>query len=246
MNIQHLHRNPELRAKLAAEYVLGTLRGAARRRFEHWVKEDFVLRAAVSEWQGRLQPMAEFSPAIQPPPAVWRALEQRLHLVPDPNRRSPFWLTLRENLAFWRGLGMVSSTLAALLIVVLLTRQPESGPASPALPTYVAALANEQAQVALLVTGDARSRLLTVRAVSAMPLDADHSLELWAVPEQGAPRSLGLLDANATMTLPLPAEITPQSIPLLAVSLEPKGGSPNRAAPSGPILYKGAWLQVQG
>jgi anti-sigma-K factor RskA len=69
---------------------------------------------------------------------------------------------------------------------------------------------------------------------------------LWAVPKQGNPRSLGLVavGANGSLTLPLPANATPQNIPLLAISLEPKGGSTNPNGPSGPILLKGAWVQI--
>jgi anti-sigma-K factor RskA len=54
----------ELREHLCAEYVLGTLRGAARRRFEHWLAVDAGLRRAVSEWQDRLSPLAGIAPAL--------------------------------------------------------------------------------------------------------------------------------------------------------------------------------------
>ena len=33
-------------------------------------------------------------------------------------------------------------------------------------------------------------------------------------------------------------------VALLAVTLEPKGGSPNPNGPTGPILYQGAWVRV--
>jgi anti-sigma-K factor RskA len=64
------------------------------------------------------------------------------------------------------------------------------------------------------------------------------------VPKEGAPRSLGLLAADGSLVLPFPADMKPETVPLLAVSVEPKGGSPNPAGPTGPIVFKGAWLRV--
>jgi len=33
-------------------------------------------------------------------------------------------------------------------------------------------------------------------------------------------------------------------VALLAVTLEPKGGSPNPNGPTGPVLYKGNWVKI--
>ena len=85
---------------------------------------------------------------------------------------------------------------------------------------------------------------MTVKVVAQQDISPDKSLELWAVPKQGAPRSLGLVAANGSVTLPLPENATPDTIPVLAISLEPKGGSGNPNAPSGPVIYKGAWLRI--
>ncbi|WP_170942280.1 anti-sigma factor, partial [Noviherbaspirillum denitrificans] len=117
------------------------------------------------------------------------------------------------------------------------------GPDVP-IANYIATLADDKAQPAMVIIGDARRRQITVRIVAPQVLAADRSLELWAVPKEGAPRSLGLVSADGTVTLPLPENASPDMIPVLAISLEPKGGSPNRNAPSGPILYKGAWLKT--
>lgn len=243
MNLRQLRNNDSLREKLASEYVLGTLRGGARRRFEGWLNEDAALRRAVAEWEDRLHPMAEFARPVQPPAQVWLEIEKRLDLAAaaQPPRRRSFWQGLREDLAFWRGLGMASTAAAAVLATVLLTRLPESG--APA-ANYVATLADDKTQATMVITGDARRRQLTVRVIGQPAVAPDKSLELWAIPKEGAPRSLGLITADGTVTLPLPENATPENTPVLAISLEPKGGSPSRNAPSGPVLYKGAWVKI--
>lgn len=240
MNIQH---NEKLLDRLSAAYVLGTLKGGARRRFEVVLKNSALAQREVAEWQDRLHPLAEFSPAVTPPPRVWQAIQRQLALPRQTDQASPwaFWLGLRNDLSFWRGLGLVSTTVATILFAILSVKQPE-----PAAPTasYVAMLADDKAQAAMLITGDAGRHRLIARVIAHQTLATDKSLELWAVPKDGPPRSLGLVAADGSIDLPLPENVTPQSIPLLAVSLEPKGGSPNPNGPTGPILFKGAWVQI--
>jgi anti-sigma-K factor RskA len=238
MNPRH---NENLREKLSAEYVLGTLKHGARRRFEVWLRDDVALQRAVAEWQDRLHPIGRFAPAVQPPARVWQAIERQLN---GQHRRS-FWQGLRTDLRFWRGLGMTSTALAIVLASVLL-RSEMNPPASPAIyvATYVATLSDDKAQPIAVVTSDVVHRQLIVKVLAYPGIAADKSLELWAVPKAGYPRSLGLLAVNGNNTLPLPENVTPQSSPLLAVTLEPKGGSPNPAGPTGPIVFKGPWVQL--
>jgi anti-sigma-K factor RskA len=106
----------------------------------------------------------------------------------------------------------------------------------------MALLTADNGQPTVAISSNAKR--MTVRIVGPTRVAADRSLELWAVPAQGAPLSLGLLDANSVVTISLPPNVTPQVTPVLAVSLEPKGGSPNPRAPSGPVIYKGAWTQL--
>ncbi len=238
-----IERNHVLVDKLASEYVLGTLQGGARRRFESLLRHHIELRVAVAEWQDRLHPMAELAPVAQPSAAVWPAIEAKLGLHGKPQRKRSIWFELREDLSFWRGLGLVSTTAAIILTSLLLSRQELPVPAAPA-TSYIAMLSNDQAQPIAVVTGDAPGGKLVVKLVTPQAIAADKSLELWAVPKDGPPRSLGLLAADGSVTLALPANATPQTIPLLAVTLEPKGGSPNPDGPTGPIVFKGAWVQI--
>lgn len=229
MNIRD---NAPLREKLAAEYVLGTLKGGARRRFEGYLHNDAALRRLTVEWQDRLTPMAEFATAVQPRKQVWAGIERRLNLRPA----QAGWLA---SLTFWRSLGLASTAMAALLVVVISTRvldQPQLD--------YVATLTDAKSQTALVLTGDTHRKALTVRLVGNAPVASDKTLQLWAVPKQGNPRSLGLLADKGEVKLPLGSNAVGDDVALLAVSLEPKGGSPDPNGPTGPILYKGAWVRV--
>jgi anti-sigma-K factor RskA len=68
-----------------------------------------------------------------------------------------------------------------------------------------------------------------------------HAFELWGIAGGAAPRPLGLLppDPDRTTTLRLAQLPAPGGV--LAVSLEPPGGSPT-GAPTGPVLYQGKVL----
>jgi anti-sigma-K factor RskA len=232
----NLRGNETLRERLASEYVLGTLRGRARRRFESLMYNDAALRRTTREWNERLGAMAEFAPAVAPDKHVWRAIEDRLNLRPA----APGWQFWRHgSLALWRGFGLASSAVAALLLVTVLAVRPDAPRVSD-----IASLTDEGARPALVVTADRQRNLMTVKVVASVALTPQQALQLWAVPHDGKPRSLGVLGPGRELTLPLPANAIGADVALLAVSLEPKGGSPDPNGPSGPILYKGSWAHL--
>ncbi|MEB0030111.1 anti-sigma factor [Undibacterium sp. RTI2.1] len=238
MNIQN---KPNLQQKLAAEYVLGTLRGGARRRFEGWLNRDAQLQQVVRQWEGNLLPMAEFAKTAQPATSVWQSLEKRLGLNQSADRWA-FWRNLREDLAFWRGLGMFSTAMALVMVSVLLSKQVDQ--TLPPTNSYVATLSNDKSEPIAVITGDIKHKQLIVHIVKAQNIAADKSLELWAVSKAGTVKSLGLVADNGNITLPMPDNMNSDNVPLLAVTLEPKGGSGNPEKPSGPIIFKGNWLLI--
>jgi anti-sigma-K factor RskA len=61
------HRNDKIRDALAAEYVLGTLRALARRRFERPFKDALELRRVIAVWQEALAPHNDRIEPIAPP-----------------------------------------------------------------------------------------------------------------------------------------------------------------------------------
>ena len=73
-------RHPRLDA-LCGEYLLGTLRGAARRRFERALREEPLVGLRLAHWQGIFAPRYKDMMEGQPPAAGWKRLERELGLA---------------------------------------------------------------------------------------------------------------------------------------------------------------------
>lgn len=219
----------DLAHALAAEYVLGTLRGRARRRFEAIAAADAAVASILRRWEAGLTPLAEGIPAIEPPSRVWKAIEARLDAAAS-RPAAP----LAGN-GFWRALGMVSAGLAAVLLIAFLGFAPR--PAGEAL--FVAVVTAPDSSPHMVISMH-EPDLLRVRTVKAWTGAEGHSLELWVLPRAGAPRSLGLVSnvPGDTLIRISPGDPRVRDASALAVSLEPKGGSPTRL-PTGPVLGSG-------
>ena len=222
---------PELRERLAAEYALGTLRGATRERFRRWMREDPALARSAAQWEERLMPLAEAIAPAQPPVSAWSRIEART----GGSAAGP-----KDRGFLWRALGLVASGAAAALLVMAMVL-PLQRPGGE----YVALLSDPKTQKpVLLVTAGRRESRLNVKTLDASIRVAEASLELWAVPAKGKPTSLGLIPSvdRAVIRLGAAADHALGDVPVLAVSLEPQGGSPT-GAPTGPVLYTGPCIK---
>ena len=223
-----------LREALAAEFALGTLQGRARRRFERSLKEDPALRRLVTAWQERLVPLNDGIAPVQPPARVWRSIEQRIRKTS--RRGAGIW----DNLGFWRTASFAASAAVVLLAVILAVGIPTFKPHD----TMVAVLSDDQSNPAITVSWQADPRgaeRLRVRVMGHAEMAPDTAWELWMLPGgDQKPVSLGLITTheNQTVLLPRPLAVAINRASGLAMSVEPKGGSPT-GVPTGPILYKG-------
>lgn len=255
----NLIRNPALIDQLAASYALGTLRGGARRRFEELARTQAPVRAAALIWQSRLASVTELQPQEVPGPAVWKRIEnlvqadkqaramQAARQVPAAAVSGASWWT---SLGLWRGASAAGAMVAVLAVVTGLNlngklngQVQELSAKLAATPEirYVAVLADDKAAPSVLVTYDPKHSQLQLRHVGQFHPGPDKSLQLWALPQRGGPRSLGVLGDGTVVRLPARSGEVNQ-VPALAISLEPKGGVPAGSGPSGPVLFKGALL----
>jgi anti-sigma-K factor RskA len=256
-----LHRHAGLIDQLAAEYALGVLRGGSRRRFENISQHDPAIRLAVETWRVRLQAMTELGTSVAPPPEVWSAIERRLNLMnarrdaaaarpvpPVPAaapRPKPGWF---ENLSFWRGWSIAATAVAAIALVIAVRQLTNVAPVPQVAQVaqeprvgYVASLADKQSNTVMLVTWDDRTSEIVVRRLSGASDPTDHSMQLWGLPKEGHPVSLGVLPRGGEARFKAASVNT---FPALAVSVEPVGGSPNPNGPTGPVVYTGKVLPV--
>ncbi len=226
------YSRPQLADRLASEYVLGTLRGGARRRFEALLPAHPQLREAVARWQRRLVPLAATVTPVQPSPRVWQRIEQQLFGAAHAVVQTP--LRWWQRLGLWQGATGLAGAAAIALAVLIAQPQPAQPPIVVVLGTNPEAASVMQASFVASVSADGKA--LVLRPVAGVNVDAARALELWAVPAQGAPRSLGLVSAQGATTV-VRAELL-RNTAAFAVSLEPAGGS-KTGAPSGPILSLG-------
>ena len=218
--------SPELQSRLASEYVLGTMRGAARRRFHDYLARDAGLRAAVAHWEGRLTPMAERLADVRPPDRVWSRIEARLDGAKRP-AASTGWLT------FWRNLGLGASALAVALLAVLI-----AVPQSQKDPMLTSVLAEDD-NVARVVVDQPKNDLLQVKMVKPWKAMNGMVLELWVIGPDGKPRSIGVInDTGETQIVLVGLNNKLADGMMFALSKEPPGGSPT-GAPTGPVMCKG-------
>lgn len=219
--------NPPLLDRLAAEYVLGTLRGAARARLERWRASSPALEQRCVYWEERLLPLLRGTRPVQPPAQLWRGIQQRLNLPVTASRAPP-----------WRNFALAASVLLVLAVGALFHWRS----VTPGSRMEVASIATPTGTVLWQVEilgREGQARRLDVQAAAGAARPAGHDYELWALPKGGKPVSLGLLPyATAAAARPLTA-VQQQALAgaaQLAVSIEPQGGSPT-GQPTGAVLF---------
>lgn len=214
--------HPEIIDSLAAEYVLGTLRGSARRRFEKWRASAPLVDERCRFWEDNLMQLAKGLKPIRPPAHVWQAIRARLNL----SRGKP---RVRG-----RALAIAASVLlVAGLSALLYWRSTEPGKLSE-----VATIATPTGTQLWEVDVYSASGRLIMHTAQVPAHPADRDFELWALPAGGKPVSLGLMPHGGTTERTLTA-VQKQALAnsaQVAITVEQVGGSPTGQPTTTPIF----------
>jgi anti-sigma-K factor RskA len=230
--------NVELVDRLAAEYVLGTLRGPARRRFERWRVSSTLVEERCRSWEERLLPLARGFAPVRPPSEVWEGIRARLALG-SMSTGSSQASSRHGRPRRWERRQLLA-LVASFLIVAGLGALLYWGRGADTI-TQRATIAVPSGWVAWTVevhAGPMHRPQLVIRAGALPTREAGHDYELWALAAGGRPVSLGVLPAAGDVALrPLSAAQRDAlaGATQVAVSLEPAGGS-RTGLPTGPVV----------
>ena len=213
---------------LSPEYVLGTLQGPARRRFDRLIADRADVRRSVWRWERDLSDLTNNLEPRTPPRHVWRNIRRRIE-VPQPG--------LFER---WRGLWVaLPAALAAAWLAIALF------PATAF--ERVAVFAGQDAQVLWVISANMDTGVLRTETVNGADLEAGRSFELWLLPADGRPPiSLGLLSNDpGSFESQISSNLlaTLSDAHTLAISIEPEGGSPT-GQPTGPVVYQATIVAI--
>ena len=233
--------SPEAVQALAAEYVLGTLHGRARARFQQLLRDDSELQLRVAFWERELTPMAATLSVAAPSETVWEGIAARI---------APRERVVQARQGWWarwfelRTLGSVAAGLfmgvAATLIGPPLLRTGPADGAETQLPeSYVGVLARADGCTGMIVSSRRHGTVMDLKRIQAVPVGADQMLYLWVIEADGKTRPIAPVPQGAFVQVPLTqtSEKLFASATELALSLEPVAAAP--ALPSGPFVYRG-------
>lgn len=226
----HDEREPEGDDLVASEYVLGVLSAGERQAAAARAESEPAFARLVEKWEMALSPLASGYRGIEPPDQVKAALDKRLFGDEKPKG---FW----SSLAFWRSLAAAALALAALLVFIQVQPVPQA-------QTLVASLAAEDSDVRYVVVYDPLSRDVGLNHLSGHRAEGK-DFELWVIEKGKAPISAGIIAVGSQIHMTVPEDLASKVAAgaVLAISLEPGGGSPT-GQPTGPVVAAGELLST--
>jgi anti-sigma-K factor RskA len=244
MNYSH----PVLLEHLASSYVLGTLAGGARRRFERLQRDRADVRVLVAQWEARLGQLAVSVPAQKPSPQLWAAIAARTQPVHTSaaaraTSSSTGWLGWLKPAGFGLG-GLAAGVIAASVLFVaapgvFMSSDQVAMRSGEKLPqSYVGLLTDAQGNGKLLISSLRHGKTMAVKVIGPITPPATGRLVLWALPANGPAFAIGTVptSGSAVSMLPDTSEKLLSKVSKLIVTLE-TGATP--VSPSDTVVFSG-------
>ncbi|QKI89485.1 anti-sigma factor [Thiomicrorhabdus xiamenensis] len=244
--------NPELRQRLADDYVIGLMTAETRRNFEKRLHTDPLLREALQKSEALWNNLGLAVPDEIPPKMVWSRVSERLFEESEQNEIT----FLRNNLgslsepqpnktAGWLIAWSLIATLSLITLLPYTLYQHYLSVGSDAIEVAsphhhsLCVLSSNVKGPGWLVETSEINRSLRIYMLQATPLDSNHTYQLWLLTDSGQLiKSFGFMPE----TLHYERTLSQYEIELLndavylSVTIEPAGGSPNGTPSTAPIF----------
>lgn len=222
---------PELLNQLAGAYVLGTLRGRARIRFERLCLQSPAARMAVQTWEAELTRLAVSVPSQAPSPQLWQRIARQLgHVETAPSRN--WWSLLMPAATFAFGLVMAVGLMQLYpsLLPLKETAPPVAVSANTGLPaSYVGLLLDAEGKPAVLASAHRHGKTLSLKLLQAVQVPSDKMAVVWAFSKDGQATRLGTIPKDGKLAFEMAdtAEALLSATARLGVSFEDGAALPN-------------------
>ncbi|WP_066482366.1 MULTISPECIES: anti-sigma factor [unclassified Sphingomonas] len=234
----------EERDVLAAELALGVLDGAERAAAQRLRLSDPDFAAAVERWASQLAPMNDAAADVAPDDGVWAGIDRRLGGPAEApgDADDARVVMLERRVRGWRSGAFVSGAVAAALALVMILRPAPAPVEIVRAPDQLvlAQLTGSPDGALLAARYDPEPGALRIRAI-ALPegerAGPQLAPELWVIPDDGVPRSLGLVAQTGTSIVAVAPENRAfiRDGATLAITIEPVAGAPHAAPGSAPV-----------
>jgi anti-sigma-K factor RskA len=225
----------------AAEHALGVLDADERARAEHRMAREPAFAADVEAWTARLAPMLDEIRPVEPRATVWRRIERAL----------PANDNAGAGVAFWRraalgGFALAAASMVAALVIVAQRPEPVVAPQAPPPGQLLNARIDTPKGDHLFVAAwDPARKAVLISSLVPPGAGAGHVHQLWLIPADGKPRSLGFVTPGTSVAIPVSALLAglTDERAALAVSVEAPGGS-KKDGPTGPVVAVGKLSRI--
>jgi anti-sigma-K factor RskA len=245
------NQDPPTADVLAGEYVLGVLDAEQRRMAEQRIANEPSFADEVAIWEHHLMALAAEIAPVSVPEYVWARISSAsglglsLRHAAKPERSS-FW----NDIGVWRWLSAGGFATAAVCVLALFNvshTPPSVAPPVAVVPAVaepmpmpmISNLAREDGKPGFVAAVDKRSGRMKIMPMQPITQEG-RVQELWLIPADGTPHSLGIVSAEHAQSGQLPEKMLAMldSRAIFAITLEPPGGGPG-GKPSGPVTAKG-------
>ncbi|MCA0977155.1 anti-sigma factor [Qipengyuania flava] len=246
-------RTPDDLEVLAAGFALGLLDDREHVEALRYQLKDRDFAQRVREWQQNADLWLESVDPVDAPANALATIEEVLDQKVDNGSGRPM-TSPRRSAKIWRNWA-ISATAASLVLAaglgwaMMATDQsidqsrnqvPEIAQAS----ANVAQIKDADGTPLLSALYDPQAGTLSLRLADLQ--QPDLGPELWIIPQDGVPRSLGLIDSERlTVTLSPELRSFLQDGATMAITIEPRKGAPHNA-PTGDILGTATLQEVPG